>query len=56
MVELTTAGTEVIDEAFGEVLSCQRELIRSLSGEEFSAAAQILKKILLDHEGPAPLP
>ncbi|MFF2473237.1 MarR family winged helix-turn-helix transcriptional regulator [Streptomyces sp. NPDC058066] len=56
VVELTTAGTEVIDEAFGEVLSCQRELIRSLSGEEFSAAAQILKKILLDHEGPAPLP
>ncbi|MEK0097944.1 MarR family winged helix-turn-helix transcriptional regulator [Streptomyces sp. NPDC056002] len=55
VVELTTAGTEVIDEAFGEVLSCQRELIRSLSAEEFSAAAQILKKILLDHEGPARL-
>ncbi|MEU6662088.1 MarR family winged helix-turn-helix transcriptional regulator [Streptomyces sp. NPDC046821] len=56
VVKLTTEGRKVIDEAFGEVLSCQRELIRSLSGEEFRTAAQILKKILLDHEGPARLP
>ncbi|MFF3057373.1 MarR family winged helix-turn-helix transcriptional regulator [Streptomyces sp. NPDC057909] len=56
VVELTAKGRNVIDEAFGEVLACQRELIRSLSAEEFDATAQILKKILLDHEGPARLP
>ncbi|MFI1979337.1 MarR family winged helix-turn-helix transcriptional regulator [Streptomyces wedmorensis] len=51
VVEFTAEGRKVIDGAFGEGLACQRKLVRSLSAEEFGAAAQVLKKILLDHEG-----
>ncbi|MFE6957259.1 MarR family winged helix-turn-helix transcriptional regulator [Streptomyces sp. NPDC057696] len=53
VVELTAEGRTVTDEAFDEVLACQRVLIRSLTAEEFDSAAHILKKILLDHEGHA---